>query len=79
MTQDEMMQTLADLKEHQISGKNLPCPRCGEDAMKPSIHTNALSRRADVYVCDRCGLCEALDAFAGKPKPLEEWAFFRAK
>ena len=32
----------------------MPCPRCGEDWMK-ELATNALSRVADVYVCDDCG------------------------
>ena len=79
MTRDKMKQALADLKERQIAGENLPCPRCGEDAMKPSIHMGALSRRADVCVCSRCGVVEAMEAFFESPIPLEKWAYFRTR
>ena len=51
----------------------LRCPRCG-GSLKEKLHTNALSRRADVYVCDNCGTQEAIEALLGKPKPFEEWA-----
>ncbi len=46
--------------ENQKLGAVLPCPRCGKWKMKPELHTNALSRRADIYVCDCCGTLEAL-------------------
>ena len=52
------------------------CPRCGEDRMKTPYTHNALSRQADVYVCDNCGMEEALIAASGKPHlPLKYWAF----
>ncbi|MBQ4447461.1 MAG: hypothetical protein II897_04120 [Clostridia bacterium] len=51
----------------------LPCPRCGRNNMKPELHTNALSRRYDVYICESCGTEEALEDYTGKKKPLEEW------
>jgi len=36
---------------------------------------NALSRRADVYICNECGTEEALLDMAGKSSlPLNEWA-----
>ncbi|HWP51661.1 MAG TPA: hypothetical protein VN626_08190 [Clostridia bacterium] len=34
---------------------------------------NALSRHANVYVCDECGMDEAMREYAGNPLPLEEW------
>lgn len=46
--------------ENQKLGAVLPCPRCGKWKMKPELHTNALSRRADIYICDSCGTLEAL-------------------
>ena len=46
---------LLDLKARQEAGEHMMCPRCGRDAMKAPVHTNALSRTADVYVCDACG------------------------
>ena len=40
---------LLDLKARQQAGEHMPCPRCGKDAMKPDLHTNALSRHADLW------------------------------
>lgn len=37
------------------------CPRCGFDRMHQKAARNALSRRADIMVCDRCGTEEALE------------------
>lgn len=51
------------------------CPRCGQMTIKDALHTNALSRAATVYVCDQCGMDEALRAFARKELPLKDWAF----
>lgn len=70
---------LVDLKARQDSGEHMPCPRCGKDTMKPELHTNALSRHADVYVCDSCGTCEALLDFMNNPLPLERWACFEVR
>lgn len=70
---------LENYKELQ-SGCNcwLPhCPRCGKYAMRYPITTNALSRRADIYICDNCGMTEAIDDFLGKPTLLSEWALFK--
>lgn len=50
------------------------CPRCGKDAMKPALHSNALSRYADILICDRCGMDEAKMAYMGAPMPLAHWA-----
>lgn len=50
------------------------CPRCGRLTMKERVATNALSRSADVYICDECGADEALRDWGGNPMPLEEWA-----
>ena len=45
---------LLDLKARQESGEHLPCPRCGQYTMKPSLYTNALSRAFDIMICDEC-------------------------
>lgn len=45
--------------------------------MKPSLYTNALSRAADIMICDACGTDEAVRAFTGNPMPMEEWACMR--
>ena len=46
--------------------------------MKENIHTNALSRHADVYICDACRTEEALLKFMSNPLPVTEWACLRS-
>ena len=75
---EKMKIRLADLKARQASGEHMPCPRCGQDTMKPDLHTNALSRHADgIYVCESCGTAEALLDFMKQELPLTLWAAFR--
>ena len=74
---DRIKKTLGDLKARQDAGEQMLCPRCGRDTMKESIHTNAQSRHADVYICDACGTEEALLKFMSNPLPVAEWACFR--
>ena len=38
----------------------LECPRCKKSQLHPKRVLNALSRRADVYVCSPCGTEEAM-------------------
>ena len=68
---------LAELKARQKAGEHMPCPRCGRDTMKSALHTNALSRHADLYICDECGTSEALLDFMSNPLPLSCWAAMR--
>lgn len=58
---------------------HFPCPCCGRDSMDTrSALRNALSRRADIYVCNRCGVEEALeDAMGAKEKPMQGWFIAR--
>ena len=56
---DRIRKTLGDLKARQDAGEQMLCPRCGRNTMKKNIHTNALSRYADIYICDACGTEEA--------------------
>ncbi len=70
-------QLLLDLKARQQAGEHMPCPRCGKDTMKPALHTNALSRHTDLYVCDQCGMAEAMLDFMNNPLPLSCWAAMR--
>ena len=76
---DRIRKALGDLKARQDAGEHMPCPRCGRDRMKKNIHTNALSRHADIYICDACGTEEALLKFMHNPLPMCEWAYFRLK
>lgn len=54
-----------------------PCPRCGQMQMDEKPHRNALSRRADVQICDACGMAEALEDTSGRVLSLNEWAIIR--
>lgn len=74
---EAMMNVLRDLRARQKAGEHMLCPRCGRDTMKDPVYTNALSREADdIYVCDRCGMTEALKAFMKNPLPVSWWAVF---
>ena len=70
------MTTFEKMKSAQQNGCCI-CPRCGRENIKTPVHTNALSRVADIYVCDDCGSDEALRAFAGIPLPVDEWFMAR--
>ena len=76
---ERMQRILADLKARQEAGEHMACPRCGCDTMKPAIYTNALSRQADIMVCDDCSMSEAKLAFMGNPMPLTQWACFKPR
>lgn len=48
------------------------CPRCGKELK--SFRRHAVSRNADIIVCDSCGTEEALEAFGTvEKKPITEW------
>lgn len=73
---DRIRKAIGDLKARQDAGEYMSCPRCGRDTMKENIHTNALSRHADIYICDACETAEALLKFMSNPLPVTEWAYF---
>lgn len=53
------------------------CPRCGKKA-EPGNRLLALSRRANITVCEACGTEESLeDAGFAERKPLADWAIVR--
>lgn len=69
---------IAEFAEKQRGG-HFACPRCGAMAMDAeSVTHNALSRRATVYICDACGMQEALEDMADSRTPLTEWAIVAA-
>jgi len=69
----ELTRRLLDLKAHQASGEQMPCPRCGGMNMKTPLEHNALSRYTDLYICDDCGMTEALLDMMRNPLPLDQW------
>ncbi len=80
MSRDEQAKKLVEsLRPLRLQGKRFPCPRCGRDTMKTdSPATNALSRYANVYICDACGTEEAMDDMVGQVLPLTEWSMPRS-
>lgn len=53
------------------------CPRCGATMPGPAVR-HALSRRAMVMVCDRCGMAEALEDAGLLPRlELSDWEFIK--
>ena len=77
MTSDEIARRLLDLKARQDAGEQMICPRCGRNILKAPLTHNALSRHADLYVCDECGMTEAMLDMMRNPLPLEQWAVFQ--
>ncbi len=53
------------------------CPRCGKLSVKEQLYTNALSRHAEVYICDACGMDEAIRDWIRTPLSLKDWAIAR--
>lgn len=51
-----------------------PCPRCGHYVMASDPIKNALSRHADIQICDACGTDEAIRDFTHMVFPLTSWA-----
>ena len=69
---------LFDYRLRQLAGEHLPCPRCGNDAMDTeTVMHNAYSRHVDIYVCNQCGLEEALIDFVGAKPDINDWSLFR--
>lgn len=80
MTPERARETLDKLGKMQEEGGTdwTACPRCGLDKMDKNPVRNALSRYADCYICDQCGMEEALmDASRMPPLPLLEWVLIK--
>ena len=71
-TEEEAKATLDWYGKHQPES-DARCPRCGDMMFGPKAR-HALSRWADITVCDRCGTEEALEkAGLSETKPMMEW------
>lgn len=71
--------TLIERFAEKQQGGHFACPRCGKMAMDAeSVTRNALSRRATVYICDACGMKEALEDMMDSRTPLTAWAIIAA-
>jgi len=62
-----------EFAKKQVDGLHI-CPRCGRLTVKERLTTNALSRHADVYICDACGNDEAVREMKEDPLLLKDWA-----
>ena len=51
----------------------IPCPRCGQARMSSKVSRNALSRYADLQICNTCGIDEAVRDFAENVLPITSW------
>ena len=70
----DLKKLIEELMPMQERGMRFLCPRCGHERMNKKPVRNALSRYAHVYICDECGMDEALRDMAGMPPlPFEEW------
>lgn len=79
MNEKQAKELIEHLKPMQLTGKTFLCPRCGQFRMNAECPVlNALSRYADVYVCNECGTEEALGDMLGRVLPLTEWSIVRA-
>lgn len=58
--------------------RHYACPRCGQMNMADDPIRNALSRHAQVMICDTCGTAEALGDYVGVVLPLREWSLTKA-
>lgn len=65
----------SDVETEEFDG--MPYPRCGKDTMKPTNHSIALSRHADIWICDLCGSNEAMLDYMRNPLPIGDWACMR--
>ncbi|MBP3802551.1 MAG: DUF4314 domain-containing protein [Oribacterium sp.] len=72
-TEAEAKITLDWYGKHQPE-EDCRCPRCGDMMFGPKAR-HAISRWADITVCDQCGSIEALEkAGLTKTLPMMEWA-----
>lgn len=68
---DEIKALIENWKIAQSAGAILPCPRCG--LLKMKLSGNAISRRADIKICDSCGTEESIeDLSSSKTSPALE-------
>lgn len=74
LTEEVAKQLIEQFGEKQRNG-HFACPRCGKMRMDvESVTRNALSRRANVYICDVCGMQEALEDMMDSRSPLTSWS-----
>ena len=77
-TEEEAAKKLIERFAEKQGRGHFACPRCGRMAMDDRILHNALSRRADVYVCDACGMLEGIEDMPKNTRlPVSAWAIMK--
>ena len=77
MVDSQAKRLIEEFAEKQQGG-HFACPRCGRTMGSENVTHNALSRRIDVYICDTCGMQEALEDLVDRITPLSAWAITQA-
>ena len=78
-TEQDYLQMINAAAKSQQETKSPICPRCGKHRMDKQITYNALSRHADIYVCNICGLDEAIRDMHGETIHSSDWFICRQK
>ena len=73
---NELSRKIIRLRKAQDAHEATFCPRCGANELDSELDFNAISRYADVYICDDCGGEEGMLEMLGDPMPMNEWDFF---
>lgn len=69
---------LPQAKLAKLVKKHSTCPRCGKGSAS-IFGSSALSRRAEVDICEECGIDEALeDLWPSRALSLNDWAICEA-
>jgi len=75
-SEGEIKESLDHLGKTRQTGPH--CPRCGAKPDSYDHQQQALSRRADIQVCNCCGNIEAMEDFTGNKSSLADWAIVKA-
>lgn len=61
----------------QELGCVLRCPCCGKFTMNQHIDNNSISRLADIYICNDCGVDEAVAELEKRKNNTDNWYIFK--
>ena len=72
----EVKESLDHLGKTRQTGPR--CPRCGAEPDCYDHQQQAISRYAEIMVCNTCGTVEAMEDFLGEKTSLTDWAIVKA-
>lgn len=76
LQKDKAKKSLDHLGKTRHAGPR--CPRCGAEPNCYDHQQQALSRYAEIMVCNTCGTVEAMEDFLGEATSLTDWAIVKA-